>query len=282
MSRIRRFAATRRRFLKRFLSLPFLGMMESPTSEAARADSTLVNALLISSTTLSGKASLEHGYEALADLYKDRKKILLINFASLPEDRDSYEKRMQQVFSNIGSGFEVSSLHRVPVEESMSAIEGADAFYVSGGNTFLLLRELYDRKVIPALRNCVSYGIPYAGSSAGSNIAGVEIGTTNDFPLVDVPTRRSLGLLDVSYNPHHPEPETEKTLFASRQWKIQNYCKYNTDTTVLGVTNPGMVRVSGKTVTLLGENAYAFVQRGDRHTSIHSNTSADLTTALSL
>ncbi len=279
-NRIPGFAASRRGFLKRVLPLSIFGLVSRlPLVAASRVDSGLVDALLISATTLKGKATLEQGYEELADLYHGRKRILLINFASLPEDRDAYEKRMQQTFSKIGSGFEVSSLHRVPVEESIRAIEQADAFYVSGGNTFLLLRELYDRNAVWALRARVRAGIPYAGSSAGSNIGGVDIGTTNDFPLVDVPTRRSLGLLNASYNPHHPDPESEKSLFDSRQWKIRNYCRYNKDTFVVGVTNPGMVRVRGGKVTLLGENASAFVHRGKREERIDSSGGGDLSAA---
>lgn len=251
------------------------------SNEPSLNSSNSVNALLLSATTLSGKSSLEHGYKEFAELYRGRKNILLINFASLPADRDAYERRMQKAFLEIGSGFRIRSLHHASVDDAANIVREAEAFYVSGGNTFLLLRELYDRKAVYSLRERTLGGVPYGGSSAGSNIAGLEIGTTNDFPLVDVPTRRSLGLLPADFNPHHPSPETEKELFDGRQWKLRNYCKYHTNTLVVGVTNPGMIRIKGESITLLGDDASAFVHLGNRDIRVNSGDGGDLRMAFS-
>ena len=262
----------RRAFLKSLSALPLLGLaphagMAMPVNQMPFLDGRKsVNALLISSTTLKGRGSLEHAAEALRDLYGETKRILLINFASLPDDRDAYADRMQRDFSRIDPSFKVDSLHQVEPGAAANAVREADAFFVSGGNTFLLLRELYDRYAVSQLRERVLSGAPYAGSSAGSNIAGTCIGTTNDFPITDVPTRRSLGLFDGVYNPHHPE-ETEPD-FGSRQWKIRNYARYNPNETIVGVPNAGMLRINGEAVTLLGEGVVAFVQRGDLATRV--------------
>jgi dipeptidase E len=203
---------------------------------------------------------LEHAAEALRELYGSNKRILLINFASLPDDRDAYAIRMQKDFQRIDPEFRVDSLHQAKLEDAARVVREAEAFFVSGGNTFLLLRELYDRSVVKLLRERVLAGAPYAGSSAGSNIAGTCIGTTNDFPITDIPTRRSLGLFQGLYNPHHPEEEAAD--FGSRQWKIRNYARYNPGETIVGVPNAGMLRVRGDKVTLLGDGAVALVQKG--------------------
>jgi dipeptidase E len=267
----------RRLFLKSLTGLSVMGLAplpvsgNSPKPNLSKNDRSAINALLISATTVTGKKSLEHAWEALRELYGSPKKILLINFASLPQDRDKYAIRMQKDFQRIDPAFRVDSLHHSRPEDAARVVSEAEAFFVSGGNTFLLLRELYDRTVVNLLRERVIAGIPYAGASAGSNIAGSCIGTTNDFPITDIPTRRSLGLFPGVYNPHHPEEDHPE--FGSRQWKIRNYAKYNPEETVVGVPNAGMLRVCGSRVTLLGEKALAFVQKGDLATRIHMEES---------
>lgn len=242
-------------------ALPVPALAGKAGKHPAAADRSRINALLVSATTLKGKGSLEHAREAMRELYGATRRVLLINFASLPEDRDKYAERMQRDFRAIHPDMVVDSLHAVELSKAGAAVREAEAYYVSGGNTFLLLRELYDRNVVELMRERVMSGVPYAGSSAGSNIGGLCIGTTNDFPITDVPTRSSLGLFNGIYNPHHPE-EAEAE-FGSRQWKIRQYARYNPDETVVGVPNSGMLRIEGERVTLLGEGAVAFVQRGD-------------------
>lgn len=270
----------RRTFLKSMagatvLGLPSLAATGEPwRAEIGKDQRTGVRALLISATTVEGMHSLEHAGSELKKLYGERRRILLINFASLPEDRDAYEMRMKRDLLEMDSRYEVSSLHRVKTGEAGPAIRQAEAFFVSGGNTFLLLRELYDRFVVDLLRERVFQGIPYAGSSAGSNIAGETIGTTNDFPITDVPTRRCLGLFSGVYNPHHPE--ANEPLFGSRQWKIGEYARYNPGETVYGVTNSGMLRLHEGRITLLGDGASAFINKGGIQFHASSEDSPDL------
>lgn len=275
---------SRRRFLKAVTGVSLAGLATLPLSarewnplrQAPRRDR--VKALLISATTVAGKASLEHARTALAELYGERRRLLLINFASLPEDRDAYAARMERDFGRIDERFEIASLHALEPREAGRAIREAEGFFVSGGNTFLLLRELYDRFVVDLLRERVLQGVPYAGSSAGSNIAGEVIGTTNDFPITDIPTRRSLGLFPGVYNPHHPD--LDDALFGSRQWKIGQYAAYNKDETVVGVTNDGMLRVEGEQISLLGEkSAAALVHRAGKKARVIPPDSRDVSAA---
>lgn len=261
----------RRAFLKSVSALAVAGLAPMPLAGREGPDAgdrSRINALLISATTMKGKTSLEHALEPLQEVYGSVGRILLINFASLPEDRENYAVRMQRDFRRIDPQIIVDSLHRVDVAKAAEAVRNADAFYVSGGNTFLLLRELYDRNVVGLIRERVYSGVPYAGASAGSNIGGLCIGTTNDFPITDVPTRRSLGLFPGVYNPHHPEEGEAE--FESRQWKIRQYARYNPEETVVGVPDAGMLRIRGENMTLLGEGAMAFVQEGNDSRRVRS------------
>ena len=157
---------------------------------------------------------------------------------------------MKREFAQIGPGYKVKSLHAIPADQRLAAVRDTEGFDVSGGNTFLLLRELYDDDLLVAIRERVLQGTPYVGSSAGSNIAGQFIGTTNDFPITDIPTRRALGLMAANFNPHHPDQIAEEAEFGSRQYKIGEYVAYNQDEVVIGVTNPGMPRIQGNKLSL--------------------------------
>jgi len=272
----------RRRFLKTMAGTSLLGLGVIPAisnqklkfREAGQSEH--IRGLLLSATTVPGGKSMGHALDDLAGLFQGRRELLLINFASLPGDRDAYERRMQREFSAIDPNFKVRSLHRIPSRESAGAIRNAEGFFVSGGNTFLLLRELYDRYVLETLRERILMGVPYAGSSAGSNIAGAVIGTTNDFPITDIPTRRSLGIIPAVFNPHHPDPDLDKRAFDSRQWKMGQYSRYNENEVVLGVTDPGLVVIKGRRMSLGGEGGKAYLTFRGRTESVGPGEPNDL------
>lgn len=276
---------TRRRFLKTAAGLPLLGMASLPLAADTRPrqpdarQRQQVRGLLLSATTVPGGTSMGHAIDDLRKHFEGRKDLLLINFASLPADRDAYEQRMQREFAAIHPDFKIRSLHRVDPRDAVTAIREAEGFFVSGGNTFLLLRELYDRFAVEVLRQRVLQGIPYAGSSAGANLAGITIGTTNDFPITDIPTRRALGILPAVFNPHHPDPKQDEAGFNSRQWKIGEHARFNRDQIVLGVTDPGLIRITGDQVTLAGKAGSAFVSFRDRRESVFPDGDRDISKA---
>jgi dipeptidase E len=276
---------SRRKLIGAMAALPLAGATGFRAAAAAAASHPgpasreRIRALLLSATTLEGHGSLEHAAAELRDLYAEVSRILLINFASLPEDRDAYAARMQRDFERIHGRFRIGSLHAVKPDDARGVVRDAEAVFVSGGNTFLLLRELYDRACVELLGQRVFEGIPYAGSSAGSNLAGIEIGTTNDFPITDVPTRRSLGILQAVFNPHHPDADDE-AYYGSRQWKIREYARYNPDKPVLGVTNAGLVRVRGGELTQCGDGGLATVQLGAQHAVVTGSAAGNISTAI--
>ena len=119
----------------------------------------------------------------------------------------------------------------------------ADAFFVAGGETFVLLSELQrtgQRELICAR---VLTGGPDGGSSAGANVAGLRIGTTNDFPTAEVVSRTAIGVFPAVINPHFPPmaPET-KADDDSRGGKLKTYLKFNPDETVLARGNASVAR----------------------------------------
>ncbi len=248
----------RRTFINRTALLGMTALASKPLMALGRPDASDagLDGLLISATTNPGQGFLEHAVDALRETYAGCDTIWLLPFASAPQGRDFYEKRMTDAFSRLEIGPKVKSLHRHPGPDARRVIEEAEGVFVSGGQTFLLLRSLYDLDLVDLLRERAFSGMRYAGSSAGSNIAGPVVGTTNDFPVIDIPTRRSLGLIPMLVNPHHPNEEAAE--FAGRRGKILRYQETNPDEVVIGLTNASMLRLTGSAMTLVGGPAFIY------------------------
>jgi dipeptidase E len=203
--------------------------------------------VMISGGTITKDGKLTDAVRAAHRLhYGARKKILLILHATEPARRDADEKKLGELFAE--DQFTVESLHHWEGAAARKKIAEAEAFFVSGGETFLLLRTLYESGQLDLLRERVLAGVPYNGTSAGSNIAGPNIGCTNDFPVVDVPTRQALGVFPAVVNPHHPK--TTDAEYAGRVNKIRIFCRLNPAETVVGIGNGAVVRLHAGQITV--------------------------------
>jgi dipeptidase E len=180
--------------------------------------------------------------------YAGCKKIALVLHATHPADRDKMEARLQQAFAHLG-GMAAESLHRHDAAGQQALLESADGIFVGGGETFVLLGELYRTGQLALIRERVRAGIPYGGTSAGANVAGLLIGTTNDFPTAEIPTRTALGIFPAVLNPHHPLPEA-KADYDGRVGKIKGYLQFNPTETVLALGNASIARLHAGRVTV--------------------------------
>jgi dipeptidase E len=192
--------------------------------------------------------------------YAGCKRIALVLDATAPAERDHMEQRLQAAFAHL-NGARSESLHHLDVAGQRALLEKADGIFVGGGETFVLLAALYRTGQLTLIRARVAAGVPYGGSSAGANVAGLRIGTTNDFPTADIPSRESLGLFPAVINPHHPRPALAAD-FKGRADKIAGYLKFNPTETVLGLGNTSIARLHDGRVTLaVGEG---WLYRADR------------------
>jgi dipeptidase E len=180
--------------------------------------------------------------------YAGCKKIALVIHASHPTERDRMEARLQEAFKHL-VGADAESLHRHDAAGAKALLEKADGIFIGGGETFVLLGELHRTGQLEVIRRRVAAGVPYGGSSAGANVAGLLIGTTNDFPVAEIPTRTALGVFPAVINPHHPTPET-KADYDGRAGKIKIYLQFNPTETVLGLANASIARLHEGKVTL--------------------------------
>jgi len=161
------------------------------------------NILLISNSTLHGSGYLDHCESQMREVLAGRKRVLFVPYAR-PGGRtnEAYTALARGRLERMG--FKVEG---IPDEtrsmEAISAVERAEAIFIGGGNTFVLLDGLYQAKVIESIVNRVRAGVPYIGTSAGANVAGKTIGTTNDMPVVLPKSFDASGLIPFNINPHY-------------------------------------------------------------------------------
>ncbi len=216
---------------------------------------------LLGGNSLKGAVFADALRPALKEGFQGRTRVALILDAVHPDDRDAMEARLVVAFRDLGAVGE--SPHRLDPASARARLEAADGIFIVGGETFVLLAELNRSGNLERIRSRVRAGVPYAGSSAGANVAGIVIGTTNDFPVAEIPSRRALGLVPVTINPHHPLPSAEAD-FRTRAGKIRSYLRFNPADVVLGIGDTSMVGWRGGKLTLLAGSAWLYRAGSDR------------------
>ncbi|KAF7243641.1 Alpha-aspartyl dipeptidase [Varanus komodoensis] len=206
--------------------------------------------LLVSNSTLHGGGYLDHCQEHIRNFLGAKvKSVLFVPYAL--HDRIAYAKMAREKFESLGYGLD--SIH-----ESLDpgeAVRKAEAIFIGGGNTFRLLKALYDNGLIQPIRKRVlEDGVPYIGSSAGTNVATISISTTNDMPIVYPPSLLALGLVSFNINPHYLDPDVNSThMGETREKRILQYHEEPDTPPVLGLREGSLLLVEGNKATLQGK-----------------------------
>ena len=206
--------------------------------------------LLMSSSRKDQLGYLEHAAEQIHALLKhEPRKVLFVPFAAVTFSFDSYEDLVKPVFDRLG--YQLESIHRS--ENPLAAIERADAIAIGGGNTFALLKRMYDAGIVDEIRAKVLAGTPYVGWSAGSNVACPTIRTTNDMPVVQPPTLRALGLVPFQVNPHFISGKPVGHNGESREERLAEFLAINAPEHVFALPEGSALYSDGTHGTVLGE-----------------------------
>uniref|UniRef100_A0A3Q2NPC4 Si:dkey-69o16.5 n=1 Tax=Fundulus heteroclitus TaxID=8078 RepID=A0A3Q2NPC4_FUNHE len=207
--------------------------------------------LLVSNSTLHGSGYLDHCQQHISSFFgKNVKRVLFVPYAL--HDRDAYTKTARNKFKTLG-----------------------------GGNTFRLLKSLYDNNVVAEIRKRVMEdGVPYMGSSAGTNVATISINTTNDMPIVFPPTFSAIGLVPFNINPHYLDPDpNSRHMGETREQRITQYHEEPDTPSVLGLREGSLLLVEGNKATLLGSTKARLFTSGKP--SVEYDPGSDLSFLLS-
>jgi dipeptidase E len=212
--------------------------------------------LLISTSTVFGTRYLEHAFTDLREVLEGVGRVLFIPHAL--RDHAGYTAKARAAFEEIGLGLD--SLHEA--EDPRQAVRSAEAVFCGGGNTFRLLDQLARLDVLDAIRDRAVDGMPYAGASAGSNLACPTIMTTNDMPIVEPPSFGALGLVSFQINPHYLDPAAGSThMGETRETRIREFHEEN-DVPVVGLREGAILRIEGESVELRGRAGVRVFRRG--------------------
>lgn len=212
--------------------------------------------LLISNSTLYGSGYLDHAENEIRSFLGAVKRVLFVPYALF--DRDKYAATARQRFEKMG--YELSSIHTAA--DARQAVNDTEAIFIGGGNTFRLLKTLYDFDLIDAIRARVAGGMHYIGSSAGSNVAAPTIKTTNDMPIVQPPSFNALGLVSFQINPHYLDPDpNSRHMGETREERIVQFLEEN-DTPVVGLREGAMLRIEHGNTILRGSTGARIFRKG--------------------
>jgi len=211
---------------------------------------------LLSNSTQHGEGYLDHAIEELDGFLGAVRRMLFVPFALA--DRAGYAAKFRERLAQVG--VEVESLAASPAGREQ--IAAAASVFVGGGNTFRLLKTLQENNLLTMLRERVLGGLPYAGASAGINLAGPTIRTTNDMPIVEPRSFDALGLVPFQINPHYLDPAPDSThMGETRQQRIEEFLEEN-DRVVVGLREGGWIRVECERGWLGGRRGARIFRRG--------------------
>ncbi|OUR94421.1 dipeptidase E [Flavobacteriales bacterium 34_180_T64] len=207
------------------------------------------NIIIASTSTVHGSGPLEYLLEELNHFFKDTTEILFIPYARPGGiSHDEYTAKVNEAFIQIGKT--ARGIHTF--ENPEDALHNAKGVFVGGGNTFVLVSQLYKNKLVEVVKEVVNSGTPYLGTSAGSNICGLTINTTNDMPIVYPPSFKTFGFVPFNINPHYLDPDpTSKHMGETRETRIQEFHKFNTQP-VVGIREGSWLHVKGDSIVLKG------------------------------
>ena len=231
------------------------------------------NLIIASTSTIHNGTYLSYLLDEIAALFSETEEVLFIPYARPSGlSHDEYTKVAADAFSKINK--QVVGLHTF--DDPIEAIKNTKGVFVGGGNTFVLVSQLYKNNVMQVLREAIFKGLPYLGTSAGSNICGITMGNTNDMPIAYPPSFKTLGVISFNINPHYLDPDpTSKHMGETRETRIKEYHSQNT-IPVVGIREGSWLAVKGDTITLRGTlTARIFEQKKEPY-ELENNASLDV------
>lgn len=228
--------------------------------------------LLVSSSRCHPHDYLDHCQAEMRELFSGVSDVLFIPYARpAGQTHEQYTEVARARFGRMGLG--LTGIHEF--SDPRAAVAAAPGVFIGGGNTFVLLRDLYARGLVDGLRNRVAAGMPYMGTSAGSNVAGLSIGTSNDMPIVQPESFAALGVVPYNLNPHFPVAKPDPTHRGeTREDRLREFHVFNSQP-VVALHEDGMLRVDGSRTTMIGQRDALVFRPGQEVQAITPGTVLD-------
>jgi dipeptidase E len=181
--------------------------------------------------------------------------IALVPFAAADNNYDGYLAKTQTALAGLPYVISVAT-----PKNARQVIEHAQVIMVGGGNTFKLLHDLYQFELVELIKHKVKTGTPYIGWSAGSNITGLTIGTTNDMPIIEPQSFKALGFFPFQINPHYINVKADGHNGETRDERLREFLKVNAGISIVGLPEGTALRLEDKTLKLEGQEQAVLFQ----------------------
>lgn len=223
--------------------------------------------LLISNSTNAGEAYLSwpRGYiKGFLSRYDIREALFFpwagVNLTpvSIEKSFDIYEERVQNVFGELGCS--IRSIHHE--DRPVKAIADAQGIVIGGGNTFHLVKMMYETGVMPVIREKVLQGIPFVGWSAGANVACPTMMTTNYMPICEPPSLKCFNLIPFQINPHYMDANPEGHAGETREQRIMEFLTVNRNVYVAGLREGCLFTIEDGNISHSGKRSLRIFKYG--------------------
>lgn len=210
------------------------------------------NLILASTSTLFGQDYLSYLLPELKTFFRG---VDCITFVPYARPGGCSEREYTQKVRSTLAQIDIEVIGLDEFEDPAVALRKAKGIFTGGGNTFLLVKKLYDLNLIAPLNEALDQGVPYLGTSAGSNICGLGMHTTNDMPIVHPPSLKTLGRVPLNINAHYIEPKKGSThMGETRETRIREF-QCQQQTTVVGLPEGTWLRVNDSEIYVKGEHS---------------------------
>ena len=230
----------------------------------------MLRLLLLSNSRNPGQAYLAHALEAIREFLGPVRELVFVPYAGVQITADQYAGQVRMALAPLG----VSVRAVTDADEPVSLVRGAEAVAVGGGNSFQLLKRMYETDLLEAVRARALAGMPYLGWSAGSNLACPTIRTTNDMPVVQPPSFAALNLVAFQINPHYTNLVIPNHRGETRDERIAEFLTLNPGVPVLGLREGSWLEVQGERISLHGPHPARVFEAG--HEAREVGPAADL------
>jgi dipeptidase E len=202
------------------------------------------------------------GRREVATFLGPARRVAFVTAASLHDERAYFERVRAALEPSAPAGAGLRLVHLRWNARPLPALRNVEAVFMGGGNTYALLMRLRRSGLLAAIRRHVRAGMPYVGASAGSNVAGPTILTTNDWNVVGLTRFEALGLVRFNINPHYKEADPMMAPGSeTRDDRIREYHVANRNP-VVGLEEGALVRVEKGVATALGTARIKLFRRG--------------------
>lgn len=217
-----------------------------------------MEALLLSSSRVGDSAYLAFYRDWIYSFFPENGRILFVPFAGVSINWDQYTANVQAALPEL----RCTGIHTL--DHAHKQVSEFDGILVGGGNTFNLLHQLYQQNLVNAIKSAVASGVKYCGWSAGANIAGLSIRTTNDMPIIEPQSFTALGLLPMQLNPHYTDYKPPGHNGETRDERLGEFMQLHPETDIIAISEGAGLKVSKSAITVLGNNPSYLFNAGEK------------------